>query len=202
MKTLVVSYLPRGERSHTKKLLDAFLETASGQKLEHLDLLADTPDMFLAENLGSYIKRNYLGDSLSEAENAAMAKMDRMTQQLKNTDALVLAFPMHNFSFPAVVKAWFDSVMQKDETWTVDDNGYVPLMTGKKALVLMSSGGVYEGDFAGYEHAATLAQTELGFMGFDTTIISAAGMNSRPDPEVEVSEKIVTVKQIATRWGL
>jgi FMN-dependent NADH-azoreductase len=202
MKTLVVSYLPRGERSHTKKLLDAFLETASGQKLEHLDLLADTPDMFLAENLGSYIKRNYLGDSLSEAENAAMAKMDRMTQQLKNTDALVLAFPMHNFSFPAVVKAWFDSVMQKDETWTVDDNGYVPLMTGKKALVLMSSGGVYEGDFAGYEHAATLAQTELGFMGFDTTIISAAGMNSRPDPEVEVSEKIVTVKQIASRWGL
>ncbi len=202
MKTLVVSYLPRGERSHTKKLLDAFLETASGQKLEHLDLLADTPDMFLAENLGSYIKRNYLGESLSEAENAAMAKMDRMTQQLKNTDALVLAFPMHNFSFPAVVKAWFDSVMQKDETWTVDDNGYVPLMTGKKALVLMSSGGVYEGDFAGYEHAATLAQTELGFMGFDTTIISAAGMNSRPDPEVEVSEKIVTVKQIATRWGL
>ena len=202
MKTLVVSYLPRGERSHTKKLLDAFLETASGQKLEHLDLLADTPDMFLAENLGSYIKRSYLGDSLSEAENAAMAKMDRMTQQLKNTDALVLAFPMHNFSFPAVVKAWFDSVMQKDETWTVDDNGYVPLMTGKKALVLMSSGGVYEGDFAGYEHAATLAQTELGFMGFDTTIISAAGMNSRPDPEVEVSEKIVTVKQIATRWGL
>jgi FMN-dependent NADH-azoreductase len=202
MKTLVVSYLPRGERSHTKKLLDAFLETASGQKLEHLDLLADTPDMFLAENLGSYIKRNYLGDSLSEAENAAMAKMDRMTQQLKNTDALVLAFPMHNFSFPAVVKAWFDSVMQKDETWTVDDNGYVPLMTGKKALVLMSSGGVYEGDFAGYEHAATLAQTELGFMGFDTTIISAAGMNSRPDPEVEVSERIVIVKQIATRWGL
>ena len=202
MKTLVVSYLPRGERSHTKKLLDAFLETASGQKLEHLDLLADTPDMFLAENLGSYIKRNYLGDSLSEAENAAMAKMDRMTQQLKNTDALVLAFPMHNFSFPAVVKAWFDSVMQKDETWTVDDNGYVPLMTGKKALVLLSSGGVYEGDFAGYEHAATLAQTELEFMGFDTTIISAAGMNSRPDPEVEVSEKIVTVKQIATRWGL
>jgi FMN-dependent NADH-azoreductase len=201
MKTLVVSYLPRGERSHTKKLLDAFLETASGQKLEHLDLLADTPDMFLAENLGSYIKRNYLGDSLSEAENAAMAKMDRMTQQLKNTDALVLAFPMHNFSFPAVVKAWFDSVMQKNETWTVDDNGYVPLMTGKKALVLMSSGGIYEGDFAGYEHAATLAQTELGFMGFDTTIISAAGMNSRPDPEVEVSEKIITVKRITNQWN-
>ncbi len=90
MKTLVVSYLPRGERSHTKKLLDAFLETASGQKLEHLDLLADTPDMFLAENLGSYIKRNYLGDSLSEAENAAMAKMDRMTMLSTYDVGLVL----------------------------------------------------------------------------------------------------------------
>jgi FMN-dependent NADH-azoreductase len=163
MKTLVVSYLPRGEHSNTKKLLDAFLETANGQDLKHLNLLVDTPDVFLADNLASYIKRNYLGEPLSEGENTGMANMDRITQQLKNADALVLAFPMHNFSFPAVVKAWFDSVMQKDETWTLDENGYVPLMTGKKALVLISSGGVYEGANVGYEHAATLAQTELGF---------------------------------------
>ncbi|MHC4071349.1 MAG: hypothetical protein ACYTGS_04840, partial [Planctomycetota bacterium] len=77
MKTLVVSYLPRGEHSNTKKLLDAFLETANGQDLKHLNLLVDTPDVFLADNLASYIKRNYLGEPLSEGENTGMANMDR-----------------------------------------------------------------------------------------------------------------------------
>ena len=41
MKTLIVSYLPRGKRSHTKKLLDAFLDSAAEQELEHLDLLEE-----------------------------------------------------------------------------------------------------------------------------------------------------------------
>jgi FMN-dependent NADH-azoreductase len=200
MKTLVVSYLPRGERSHTKKLLDAFLEAAEGQNVEHLDLLEDLPDVFLSDNLHSYIMRNYMGETLSEQEQAGLAKMDRMTRQLKDADAVVLAFPMHNFSVPAIVKGWFDSVMQKDETWTVGDNGYVPLMTGKKALVLMASGGVYEGDFAGYEHATTLAQAEFGFMGFETEIVSAGGMNMLPNPEEVVAEKQDEVKSIAKEW--
>ena len=102
---------------------------------------------------------------------------------------------------PAAVKAWFDSVMQKDETWTLNENGYVPLMTGKQALVLLSSGGVYEGEYAGYEHAASLAQTELGFMGYDTTVVSAAGMNLGPDPEAEIKRRIADVKQIANAWS-
>ena len=132
MKTLVVSYLPRGKRSHTGKLLDAFMENA-GTDVEHLDLLEDLPDVFLSDNLLSYVKRQYLGEALSDEETASLEKMDRMTRQLKAADLVVLAFPMHNFSFPAVVKAWFDSVMQKGETWDTDENGYVQLMTGKKS---------------------------------------------------------------------
>jgi FMN-dependent NADH-azoreductase len=199
MKTLVVSYLPRGERSHTKKLLDAFLETA-GSDVEHLNLLEDLPDVFLSDNLLSYVKRNYLGEEITEAEDAALAKMDRMTRQLKAADLVVLAFPMHNFSFPAVVKGWFDSVMQKGETWDVDENGYVQLMTGKKALVLMASGGIYEGEMVGYEHAVSLAQVEFGFMGFETHVVTAAGMNMLPDPEETVKAGQDEIRKLAASW--
>lgn len=200
MKTLIISYLPRGERSHTKKLLDRFIERADGQEIEHLDLLEELPDVFLAENLGSYVKRNYLGETLTEQESSGLARMDRMTQQLKGADRLVLAFPMHNFSFPAVVKAWFDSVMQKGETWTVGENGYEPLLTGRKALVLLSSGGLYEGDTAPYEHAASLAQVELGFMGFETQVVAAGGMNLLPNPEEVVQARQAEVESIANEW--
>lgn len=199
MKTLVVSYLPRGERSHTKKLLESFLETA-GSDVEHLNLLEELPDVFLSDNLLSYVKRNYLGEAISAEEQAALSKMDRMTRQLKAADVVVLAFPMHNFSFPAVVKAWFDSVMQKGETWDTDENGYVYLMAGKKALVLLASGGVYEGNMAGYDHAASLAQVEFGFMGFETHVIAAGGMNQLPDPETVVLKKQDEVRQLAESW--
>lgn len=199
MKTLVVSYLPRGERSHTKKLLDAFLETADSD-VEHLDLLEDLPDVFLGDNLLSYVKRHYLGEELTADEKASLAKMDRMTQQLKAADLVVLAFPMHNFSFPAIVKGWFDSVMQKGETWDIDENGYIQLMTGKKALVLMASGGIYEGDTAGYEHAISLAQVEFGFMGFETHVVTAAGMNMLPDPEETVKAKQDEVRKLVVSW--
>ena len=123
-----------------------------------------------------------------------------MTQQLKGADRLVLAFPMHNFSFPAVVKAWFDSVMQKGETWTTGENGYEPLLTGRKALVLLASGGIYDGDYAPYEHAASLAQVELGFMGFETQVVTAGGMNLLPNPEEVVQARQAEIESIAKEW--
>ena len=53
MKTLLVHYLPRGNRSHTKKLLEAFRSHLTEDVVEELDLLEDQPDMFLGENLNS-----------------------------------------------------------------------------------------------------------------------------------------------------
>ncbi len=205
MKTLVVSYLPRGERSHTRKLLDAFLESADGADLETLDLLEDTPDLFGSQRLMAYIQRDFLGESLSPEDEALMAGMDRMTAQFVSADAVVLAFPMHNFSFPAVVKAYFDAVMQKGRTWDAGSEGYFGMMTGKKALVLMASGATYDGDFAPYEHALSLAQVEFGFMGFeDIRTVTAGGMNLLPPEGVEaaVAKAQDEARAVAKDWGL
>src|SRR5665647_989272 len=103
MKTLIISYLPRGERSKTKQILDAFLENATGET-EQLDLNKDVPDLFLPENLSAYYRRNYAGEELSEIDKKHLEKMDKMTEQFLNADKIVLAYPMYNFSLPAVVK--------------------------------------------------------------------------------------------------
>lgn len=203
MKTLVISYLPRGERSHTRKLLDAFLAQADDSEIEQLDLLEDVPDLLDSQRTQAYIMRNYLGETLSPEDSAALATMDRMTEQFVKADAVVLAFPMHNFSFPATVKAYFDSIMQKDKTWTAAPEGYKGLMTGKKALILMASGGIYEGDFAPYEHALALARVEFGFMGFtDIRTVTAAGMNFLPPEQVEqaVEAACADAREVASEW--
>ncbi len=203
MKTLVVSYLPRGERSHTRKLLDAFREVADGAEIEYLDLLEDTPELLDAQRVQAYIRRNYLGEELGDEDTDLLATMDRMTQQFALADAVVLAFPMHNFSFPATVKAYFDGIMQKGKTWDAGPDGYFGLLKGKKALVLMASGGIYEGDFAPYEHALSLARVEFGFMGFeDVRTVTAAGMNFLPPEQAEqaVANAQIEARAVAEDW--
>ncbi len=72
-----------------------------------------TADMLIDNNLLAYINRNILGQKLSPNEEKLLSKMDRMAAELKSADIVVVAFPMYNFSMPAIVKALFDSVMQK-----------------------------------------------------------------------------------------
>lgn len=204
MKTLLVTYLPRGEQSSTRKLSDAFLNSVRGSKVEILDLLKDMPDFFLKENMEAYSARNYGGQTLDAKHQKAIAKMDRMTAQFKGAEVVVLATPMHNFSLPGIVKAYFDSVMFKGETWDIRDGQFVGLMTGKKALILLSSGGVYEGPMASWEHAVNLAKVEFQFMGFsDIRAVTAAGMNSgQRKPEEILAEAQQKVAAIVKEWGL
>ncbi len=202
MKTLLVKYTPRNERSSTKKLLDAFREKIKNSEIEELDLSNDVPDMFLAENLAAYIQRNYLGQNLTPEQKKLMSKMDRMTEQLKSADIVVVAFPMNNFSMPAAVKAWFDSVMLKGQTWDVKDGGYVGMMNGKKALVIVTSGGFYSKEpMIGWEHALSLTKIEFQFMGYsDVQGILAEGMNAGDDTKsANLKKSIEQIQAIAQK---
>jgi len=202
-KTLLVKYTPRNERSSTKKLLDAYREKIRNSEIEELDLCSDVPDMFLEANLLAYIQRNYLGNNLTPEQKKLMSKIDRMTEQLKSADIVVIAFPMNNFSMPAPVKAWFDSVMLKGQTWDVKDGGYVGLMNDKKALVLVTSGGIYSKvPMTAWEHALSLTKLEFQFMGYsDVQGILAEGMNAGDDVKsANLKKSIEQVQSIAQAW--
>lgn len=203
MKTLIVSYLPRGEFSRTRQLLDharKILNTA-GTEIEHLDLLTDPPDFLSAKQVDLYARRNYRGESLSDQEASLMARMDRMTDQLKKADLLVLATPMYNFSQPALVKAWFDSVLQKGKTWDIGKEGYFGLMKGKKALLLAATGGQYEGPTAFLEHLDSLTRVHFGLMGFESESVIASGLHQFPAKEAEIlSDAKSRIAGVLGRW--
>ena len=201
-KTLVVSYLARGERSKTKKILDAFISSIKSSSVESLDLCKNTPDFFTPESLSVYYERNYGGQKIDPKRESVMKKMDEMAAQFKSADIIVIAAPMNNFSYPAPLKAYFDSILQKGVTWTIGSGGYEGLMKGKKAAVITSSGGVYEGESAGYDHFSGLARAQFGMMGFgDVEIISAAGLNMFPDRADEiVAAACQKAKTTAENW--
>lgn len=195
MKTLIIKYLPRGERSKTKQVLDAFLKNTSGE-FEEIDLSHFVPDLLLPENLAAYYKRNYGGEELSETEKNSLAKMDQMTEQFLTADKIVLAYPMYNFSLPAVVKAYFDSVLQKNKTWDINNGTYVGLMPNKKALIITSAGGKYS---EGQEFSLPLSKALFNFVGIQAQTITAYGM-AYPDAEELLNEAVSQAEIAAKNW--
>jgi FMN-dependent NADH-azoreductase len=205
MKTLIVKYIPRNVQSNTKKLLDAFIEEIGISDVEELDLLHDVPDMLLDNNLLAHINRNILGQDLLPDEEKLLSKMDRMASQLKSAHIVVVAFPMYNFSMPAIVKAWFDSVIQSGVTFGKGNDGQMGVISNaaKKALTLVSCGGVYSNESSSTrEHALSLSNLEFQFMGYsDVRGILAEGMAMKEEvKQTNLNKSIRQVQAIAREW--
>jgi FMN-dependent NADH-azoreductase len=170
MKTLIVKYLPSGAGSNTQKLLDLFLELAPREGREELDLIQSMPPLFNTHSMHAYLKRHYRKEPLTSEESGFLARNDELIAQLKSADVLVMAYPMHNFSMPAAVKAYFDAVMFKDDTFQKRDGGFAPVMNKLKALTLYTAGSEYpQGMVATYPNwdgLSALARIEFEFMGF------------------------------------
>jgi FMN-dependent NADH-azoreductase len=203
-KTLIVKYIPRNEESNTNKLLDAFRDEISNSDVEELDLIDDVPDMFLRDNVLAYINRNFLGQGLSPKEKKLLSKMDRMAAQLKSADIVIVAFPMYNFSMPAIVKAWFDSVIQKGVTFGKTKDGRMVISNaGKKALILISSGGVYSNELdSGREHALSLSILEFQYLRYsDVRGVLAEGMGMEEEVKLNnLNKSIRQIRTIAREW--
>jgi FMN-dependent NADH-azoreductase len=137
-------------------------------------------------------------------EEKLLSKMDRMAAQLKSADIVVVAFPMYNFSMPAIVKAWFDSVIQNGVTFGERKNDHVVITNaGKKALTLISSGGVYSNEsFSGREHALSLSNLEFQYMGYsDVRGILAEGMAMKEEvKQTNLNKSILQVRAVAREW--
>lgn len=170
------------------------------------------PDLFSADALEGYFGR-VTGAISRDTPIPALAKMDRMTAQLKSCDVVVLATPIYNFSLPATVKAWFDSVMLHGDTFKPNPKGaFLGLMTGKKALALMTGFGTYSigdgtvGSLFGptYEHALSLAKIEFKFMGFsDIRGVLGEGMSPSKGEDAKarlLEETIEQVRSITQEW--
>lgn len=176
MKTLIIKYLPSGENSNTKKLLDRFMEKNIDNKdLEEIDLLASKTPIFNQESITAYYLRNYLGKALNEEQAAAILPFDKIIQKVQSADFLVFAFPMHNFSLPGIVKSFIDSFMFNGEFFNISDSHKKDMIQGKKILVLYSHGGSYpEGsEYEKYDFVKSLLNQEFSFMGIkDVAFIS------------------------------
>ena len=206
MSTLIIEYLPGYPISNTRVLLDHFLALLPAhEEVRRHDLLAEPAPIFTAESQRAYTKRDLMGQAIDEAERASLQPFDRLIADVLATDVLVLAFPLHNFSVPAAIKAYFDAIMFNNNTFRADPAAgkYAGLMTAKKALVLSAAGGVYDRPpFNTMNFMTPLVRAEFGFMGFGETEVALAEGMMRP-PEVKeagLARAARQVTEVAGRW--
>lgn len=82
-------------------------------------------------------------DSRTAEQKALLAPSDELIGELQTSDEIVIGVPMHNFSVPSALKLWIDQIVRAGRTFTYGANGPKGLLTGKKATLLVASGGVY-----------------------------------------------------------
>ncbi len=201
MKTLIVKYLPSGEHSNTKRLLDLFMKGLGDRPYETIDLIKQPMPVFNEASLAAYTKRNYIGQPLTEKEQQSLVEHDRLVKQFKAADVIVMAYPMYNFGMPGIAKSYFDAVMLNGETFKMGEK----LMVGKKALTLFTSGGLYPQTHASleYPHWDTLTlnvKINFGFMGFDEAEVIGTSLRDPNAADGRLVEADGKIRALISEW--
>jgi len=180
MATLLkVDSSPMGQfsvsRKLTAKFLESWLTTHPGGKVITRDL-SDT-DLPVVDHV--WVAAVYTPEEARTLEQKTLLDLsDSLVDELLEADEFVFGVPMHNFSIPSSLKLWIDQIARVGKTFTYSANGPVGLLSGKKATLLLASGGSYgEGTaLASLNFLTPYLQTVFGFIGVkDVTIIAAEG---------------------------
>lgn len=135
----------------------------------------------------AWISANFTADEDRGPEQRdVLANSDQLVAELQNADVIVMGVPIYNFGIPAVLKAWIDMIARARVTFRYTGAGPEGLLRGKKAYVVIASGGVSVGSAADF--ASPYLRHALAFVGIsDVEFIAAEQLNSRHDDSIDAA---------------
>ena len=181
MKTiLILEASPRGaasaSREATKYLMARLQKDYQGAKFIHRDLAKDKLphlDDITVKAIASKIPAEV------ESNEKSAALSDVLTAELLDADLVVIGTPMWNFGIPSLLKAWIDLVVRPGKTFNYTGSGVIGLASGKKAILVLASGGVFsEGPWKSWDFVEPYLRQILKFIGIeDVQTVRAEGLN-------------------------
>jgi FMN-dependent NADH-azoreductase len=207
MKTvLCINSSARIERSHTRYLTNLFVKEWRSLRPE---------DRFISRDIGTRppppVTESWIAAAFTPAPKRTSAMRDvlrvsdTLIDELVQTDLILLGAPMYNFGMPAQLKAYVDQIVRVARTFALDVTNekqpYKPLLTGKRMLVITSTGD------AGYHPGGPLEQmnhldphirTAFGFIGI--TDIDFIGVNYDEFPDDRVERSLAGAETALRRW--
>jgi FMN-dependent NADH-azoreductase len=135
----------------------------------------------------AWIESNFTpAESRSYDQREALTYSDSLVNELEEADIVVIGVPVYNFSIPAALKAWIDMVARARKTFRYTENGPKGLLEGKKAYLVVATGGVEVG--SPIDFATPYLRHLLSFIGItDVEIIAAEKMNTRAEESLDAA---------------
>lgn len=113
----------------------------------------------------------------TDAQRNTLSLSDKLIEEIKKADTLIIGSPVYNFSVPAVLKAWIDQIARVGVTFKYTPDGPVGLLSGKRAIIVIASGGTAVG--SDIDYASGYLKHIMGFVGItDVTIIAADSLGN------------------------
>jgi FMN-dependent NADH-azoreductase len=113
---------------------------------------------------------------LTPAQRSYLSTSDRLIEELRAADTIVIGAPMYNFSVSSPLKAWIDQIVRLGKTFSYGPNGPQGLLERKKVVVITARGGAYEKGTPteAFDFQVPYLRHVLGFIGLtDVTFIHA-----------------------------
>lgn len=133
-------------------------------------------------------------DQRSDEQKALLAQSDALIAELKAADTIVIGAPIYNFSVPATLKAWIDLVARVGVTFSYSAAGPEGLLKGKRAIVVITSGGTEAG--SDIDYASRYLTHVLGFIGITDVEIVAADQQAI-DAEASLAKAQTAIAALA-----
>lgn len=171
-RLLYIQASPRGQRSHSVAVADAFIEAYEQKHPDDEIVILNVFDAPIPNFDGLAVQAKYTilhGKPHSQAEQEVWKDVEQVIEQFTSADKFVLAVPMWNFSIPYRLKQYIDLLVQPGYTFSYsEDAGYQGLVSGKPILVVYARGGEYPpgSGVEGLDMQTKYIELILGFIGF------------------------------------
>jgi FMN-dependent NADH-azoreductase len=140
-RLLSVETSPRGDQSVSRQMVRRFIALWQAAHPEGEVVRRDLAESELAFVSAPWLQAYFTPPADHTPEmSVALELSDQLVQELLSADHIVVATPVYNYNVPASLKAWVDHIVRKGLTLGFDGQG---LVKGKKATVLLASGGIY-----------------------------------------------------------
>ena len=188
-------------RELTREFVKTWIAVHPDGKVIYRDIAAHPPKPVDAAWIGAGFTPQ---EARTSEQKAILAPSEELIAELANAEEYVFGVAMHNFSIPSTLKLWIDQVVRNGRTFAYAENGRLGLLQGKKATILVASGGVYEPGtpMDSFNFVDPYLKTILGFMGVtDVTVVAAGGaaqvMMGSVDRETFLKPTLEQVRSIA-----
>jgi FMN-dependent NADH-azoreductase len=122
-------YSQDGQSSQlASQFADALLEREPGARVIERDLAHEPVPHLDAARFAAFTAKP---EDRTPEQQAVAAHSDRLIQELRDADVVVLGLPMYNFGISSQLKAYFDHIARAGVTFRFTDAGSIGLLTGK-----------------------------------------------------------------------